>query len=88
MLIVFAVFYGLTEMASIAPTSSLCTDMFKKHPIGTVFGLVSVSHQLGGAAGSFIPGVLYDLTGSYILIIGLGIVLLLGSSLVVARVRV
>lgn len=88
MLIVFAVFYGLTEMASIAPTSSLCTDMFKKHPLGTVFGLVSVSHQLGGAAGTFIPGVLYDLTGSYFLIIGLGIALLLGSSVVVARVRV
>lgn len=88
MLLVFAVFYGLTEMASIAPTSSLCTDMFKKHPIGTVFGLVSVSHQLGGAVGSFIPGVLYDLTGSYLLIIALGIVLLIGSSVVVARVRV
>jgi len=85
-LYIFAVLYGVTEMASIAPTSSLCAHLFKQYSIGAVFGFVSVSHQLGAALGSLVPGVLYDLTGSYSSVFVISIILLLGSGLLVRLV--
>lgn len=85
-LIIFALVYGLTEMASIAPTSSLCAHLFNQYSIGAVFGFVSVSHQLGAAFGSLVPGILYDLSGSYGISIAISIALLWGSGLLVMKV--
>ena len=86
MLTLFAVVYGATEMASIAPVSSLCAHLFRKNSIGVIFGLVSVSHQLGGALGSLVPGIVYDLTRSYTPVFLLSIVLLAAGALLVSRV--
>lgn len=86
LMIPFAVLYGTTEMASIAPTSSLAAQLFDRYSIGTVLGFVSVSHQIGGALGSWIPGLLFDLTGSYSFIVMLSVVLLVGSAIMVLRV--
>ena len=61
----FAIAYGISEMASIAPTHSLTFSFFDKYSAGAVVGIVSVSHQVGGSIGALIPGVFYDLTGSY-----------------------
>lgn len=85
-LFIFAVFYGLTEMASIAPTSSLCAHLFKNMSIGAVFGFVSVSHQLGAAFGALVPGAVFDLTGSYTLVFIVSVVALVGSGFMVLRV--
>ena len=86
LLVVFAIVYGATEMATIAPASSLCAHVFRKNSIGVIFGLVSVSHQLGAALGSLVPGIIYDATGSYTPVFLLSIVLLGGSALIVSRV--
>ena len=87
LLLPFAVIYGAMEMATIAPTSSLTIQLFDRYSIGAVIGLVSVSHQLGGAVGSWAPGILYDLTGSYNAVLVLSIVLLVGSALLSLRIR-
>ena len=86
LLLVFAVVYGAMEMASIAPTNSLTIQLFDRYSIGAVLGLVSISHQLGGAVGSWVPGVLYDLTGSYTAVLLLSIALLVGSALLALRI--
>ena len=86
-LVIFAVVYGATEMASIAPTSSLCVHLFKVESIGTIFSFVTVSHHLGAAAGSFFAGLSYDLTGSYIFIFILSIIFIWGSALTVSRIK-
>ena len=86
LLLVFAVLYGAVEMASIAPTQSLAAQIFDKFSTGTVLGVISVAHQLGGAAGSWVPGFIYDLTNSYIPSLVLSIVLLLGVALVALRI--
>jgi sugar phosphate permease len=85
LLIPFAVVYGATEMASIAPTSSLAASLFDQYSVGTIIGFISVSHQIGGALGSWIPGILFDLTGSYHSVLILSIVLLAGSALLVLQ---
>jgi sugar phosphate permease len=85
-LLLFAVVYGLTERATITPTSSLCAHHFKDLSVGMVFGYVSIAHHLGGTLGSYIPGFLYDLAGSYVISFIIMIALLAGSGLMVARV--
>jgi len=80
LLLVFAVGYGAVEMASIAPTNSVAADLFRKYSTGTVLGMVALSHQLGGALGSWVPGIMYDITGSYTNVLMVSVVLLLGMA--------
>ncbi|MFC4453151.1 MFS transporter [Deinococcus sonorensis] len=61
----FGMVFGLVDFAVLAPTQVLASRLFEGHSVGTVFGLLSLSHQLGSALGAYLPGVLYDLTGSY-----------------------
>ena len=67
-------------------SASLCAHVFRKNSIGVVFGLVSVSHQLGGAIGSLVPGIIFDATGSYTGVFLLAVLLLGASALIVSRV--
>ena len=64
-LFVFAVAYGIVDFSTVAPTTVLSTVLFGRGSGGTVLGLVSLSHQLGSALGSYAGGILHDLTGSY-----------------------
>jgi MFS family permease len=64
-LLAFGVIFGLVDFAVLAPTQLLASRYFEGHSLGFVFGLISLTHQLGSALGAYIPGVLYDLTGSY-----------------------
>ncbi len=82
LLIPFAVFYGSTEMATIAPINSLAVNLFEKYSIGTIVGFISLSHQLGGALGSWIPGLIYDISESYVIVFVLSAVLLIAVSLI------
>ena len=77
----FAIAYGISEMASIAPTHSSVFSLFDKFSVGVVLGIVSVSHQIGGSIGSLIPGVLYDMTGSYNSVMILSVAMLIAAAL-------
>lgn len=65
LLMAFAVLDGITDLATITPTSVLCTRLYGERRAGSVFGTVSAFHQIGAAAGSFVPGLLYEATGGY-----------------------
>jgi MFS family permease len=64
-LLVFGIAFGLVDFAVLAPTQVLASYLFEGHSVGTVFGLLSLSHQLGSALGAYLPGLLYDATGNY-----------------------
>jgi MFS family permease len=64
-LFVFAVAFGIVDFSTVAPTTALSTMLFGRRSAGTVFGLVSLSHQIGSAAGSYAGGLIHDWTGSY-----------------------
>ncbi|WP_348635136.1 MFS transporter [Paenibacillus sp. PvP091] len=85
-LIIFGMIYGLTDVAAITPTSSVCAHLFERYSIGVIFGFISVSHQVGAAAGSWIPGLLYDLYGSYTLSIWFSAIFLVISAWVVYQI--
>ncbi|MCL6592507.1 MAG: MFS transporter [Alicyclobacillus sp.] len=86
-LLVFGVLYGATEMASIAPTSTLCAHCFQRYSTGTTFGYISVSHQIGSAVGAFLPGVFYDAFHSYTLVMLLSVAMLWAGALIVLQVQ-
>jgi MFS family permease len=64
-LFIFAVAFGIVDFATVAPTVALSTTLFGSRSAGTVFGLVSLSHQVSAALGSYAGGLIHDLTGSY-----------------------
>ena len=76
-LLTFGVLFGLVDFATVAPTQVLASAYFRRHSLGLVFGLIFLSHQLGSAVGAYVPGALYDLTGSYDLALLIGAVALL-----------
>jgi predicted MFS family arabinose efflux permease len=67
MLFVFAVAFGLVDFATVPPTTTLSTTLFGRRSGGTVIGLVSLSHQIGSAMGSYAGGLVHDWAGSYVL---------------------
>jgi MFS family permease len=64
-LVVFAVLFGLTDMATIPASAAAASEMFGPRMLGALVGLLVVSHQVGAALGSYLAGVGYELLGGY-----------------------
>ncbi|MCF3177417.1 hypothetical protein IPZ61_29390 [Streptomyces sioyaensis] len=64
-LVVIGVAFGLVDFATVAPTHLIATRNFPASSLGLVFGMLSMAHQIGSALGSYLPGLLFDLTASY-----------------------
>jgi sugar phosphate permease len=64
-LAIFAVFFGLDYIATVPPTVALVADRFGRMNVGTVFGWVFLSHQIGAALASYLGGVARDSFGDY-----------------------
>ncbi|HWA47224.1 MAG TPA: MFS transporter [Dongiaceae bacterium] len=61
----FAVLFGIFDYATVPPTASLAASHLGRARVGTAMGLISAGHSIGGAAGAFMGGYLFDLTGGY-----------------------
>jgi predicted MFS family arabinose efflux permease len=81
LLILFAISFGVVDFATVAPTIKLATEYFKHLSVGVIIGWLYLSHQIGSAVGSYIPGILYDVTGSYDSSFIYSIILLIGASI-------
>jgi MFS family permease len=65
LLLVVAAIGGVGLSGSLAMTSALTGDIFGRFSVGSIFGLIFLSHQAGAALGSWLGGALFDLTGGY-----------------------
>jgi len=65
LLLVVAAVGGIGMSGSLAMTSALTGDIFGRYSVGSLFGLMFLSHQAGAALGSWLGGALFDLTGGY-----------------------
>jgi predicted MFS family arabinose efflux permease len=74
-ILIFAGFMGFLWLSTVPLTSGLVADMFGVRYMATLFGIVFLSHQLGGFLGAWLGGYLYDLTGSYDVVWWLSVVL-------------
>ena len=61
----FAASMGLLWLSTVPLTTGIVAQMFGLRFMGTLFGIVFLSHQLGSFTGVWLGGVLYDRTGSY-----------------------
>ncbi|WP_020203372.1 MFS transporter [Cupriavidus sp. WS] len=65
---VFAAVMGLTWLGTVPLTSGLVAKVFGTRHLGTLFGVVFLSHQIGSFLGAWLGGFMFDLTGSYSLV--------------------
>ena len=63
--IAFAAVIGLLWLSTVPLTSGLVALMFGTRYLGTLFGIVFLSHQVGAFIGVYLGGALYERTGSY-----------------------
>lgn len=73
--VVFSIAMGLLWLATIPLTSGLVAHIYGLRYMGTLYGIVFLSHQLGSFLGVWLGGRLYDLYGSYTTVwwVGVGI---------------
>jgi MFS family permease len=63
--IVFSLAMGMLWLATVPLTAGLVGHIFGLRYMGTLYGIVFLSHQLGSFVGVWMGGQLYDLYGSY-----------------------
>ncbi len=73
--LVFSVVMGALWLATVPLTSGLVAHIYGLRYMGTLYGVIFFSHQLGGFAGVWLGGLLYDQYGNYDLVwwIGVGV---------------
>ncbi|MGE7414455.1 MFS transporter [Methylobacterium tarhaniae] len=63
--LVFAAVMGATWLGVVPLVSSLVGRLFGLARFNMLFGVVFLGHQLGGFAGAWMGGIVFDVTGSY-----------------------
>ena len=73
--ILFSVLMGSLWLATVPLTSGLVAQIYGLRYMGTLYGLVFFSHQLGSFLGVWLGGRMYDIYGDYTLVwwIGVGV---------------
>lgn len=73
--ILFSIVMGSLWLATIPLTSGLVAHIYGLRYMGTLYGIVFFSHQLGSFLGAWLGGRMYDIYGDYTLVwwIGVGV---------------
>ena len=71
----FAIVFGLDYIATVPPTVMLTANRFGRRSVGTIYGWITFSHMVGGAAAAALAGVIHDAAGDYGLAMYMGGVL-------------
>ncbi|MEL7183233.1 MAG: MFS transporter [Pseudomonadota bacterium] len=80
--ILFSFAMGALWLATVPLTSGLVAHIYGLRYMGTLYGMVFFSHQLGSFLGVWLGGTLYDSTGSYVAVWWVGVCVGLLSALV------
>ena len=64
-IIVFALLYGLTFLITAPLTVIFAGNIFGTRRLGTISGLITMVHHIGGGLGAFLGGVMFETWGSY-----------------------
>lgn len=80
--LVFAAVMGLTFLSTVPPTAGLVAKFFGPANMATLFGIVMLTHQVGGFLGAWLGGKVFEATGNYDWVWYIDIVLAIGAALV------
>ncbi len=86
-MLVFAAVMGLTFLSTVPPTAGLVAKFFGPANMATLFGIVMLTHQLGGFLGAWLGGKVFEATGAYDWVWYIDIVLAVGAALVNLTIR-
>ena len=84
---VFAAVMGVTFLSTVPPTVGLVAKMFGTANMAMLFGIVMLSHQIGGFLGAYLGGSVFQATGSYDWVWYIDIALAVGAALVNLPIR-
>jgi len=85
--LVFAAVMGLTFLSTVPPTAGLVAKMFGTNHMATLFGVVMLTHQIGGFLGAYLGGKAFVATGNYDWMWYADIVLAVGAALIHLPIR-
>ncbi len=86
-MLVFAAVMGLTYLSTVPPTAGLVAKFFGTGNMATLFGIVMLTHQVGGFLGAWLGGKVFEATGSYDWIWYIDIMLAVGATLIHLPIR-
>lgn len=86
-MMVFAAVMGLSYLSTVPPTAGLVARVFGPAHMATLFGLVMLTHQIGGFLGAYLGGVIFQRTGGYEWMWALDILLAAAAALVHLPIR-
>ena len=85
--LIFSIVVGFTYLATVPPTVGLVGKLHGMRFLATLFGIVMLSHQVGGFLGAWLGGKLFESTGSYDWMWYVDIVLAIGAALIHLPIR-
>jgi len=80
--LIFAIVLGLTYLSTVPPTVGLVGKLHGIRYVATLFGIVMLSHQVGGFLGAWLGGQVFERTGSYDWVWYIDIMLAVGAALI------
>jgi predicted MFS family arabinose efflux permease len=80
--LVFAIVLGVTYLSTVPPTVGLVGKLHGIRYVATLFGIVMLSHQVGGFLGAWLGGQVFERTGSYDWVWYIDIMLAVGAALI------
>jgi predicted MFS family arabinose efflux permease len=86
-MLVFAALMGLTFLSTVPPTAGLVAKFFGPTNMATLFGLVMVTHQIGGFLGAWVGGQVFQATGGFAWVWYADILLAVGAALLHLPIR-
>jgi predicted MFS family arabinose efflux permease len=63
--LLFSAGIGITYLSTVPPTVGLVAKLLGARYLATLFGVVMLSHQIGGFLGAWLGGRVFEATGSY-----------------------
>jgi predicted MFS family arabinose efflux permease len=83
----FALWMGLTYMATLPPTTGLIAQLFGARNVATLFGITTLVHQAGSFLGAWLGGVELESTGGYTFVWWLDVALALAAAVAHLPIR-
>jgi len=85
--LLFSAVMGLTFLSTVPPTAGLVAKLFGVGNMATLFGIVMLSHQVGGFLGAWLGGKVFEASGSYDWLWYIDVVLAVGAALIHLPIR-
>ncbi len=86
-MLAFSAAMGLTFLSTVPPTAGLVAKFFGTANMATLFGVVMLTHQIGGFLGAWMGGKVFEVTGSFNWVWYVDIVLAVGAALIHLPIR-